>query len=197
MNEQPEAGLAHIANELRRRGRRFALVGGMAVSIRGDSRTTQDVDLVVAVTGDADLEALVADLRQAGYRPFTALEQMIHDRLATVRLESPAQVVVDLLAASCGIEQEIVAAASPVEIEGVGPIPVARAEDLLAMKILSAAPRRQRDWDDARGLVEINPDLDLVLVRERLRLITTRGYARKQDLLAKLDKLLDEIQSMP
>lgn len=167
------------------------------MSIRGESRTTLDVDLVVAVTGDADLEMLVADLRQAGYRPFTALEQMIHGRLATVRLASPAHVVVDLLAASCGIEQEIVGSASMVDIEGVGVVPVAGAEDLLAMKILSAAPRRQRDWDDARGLLEVNPDLDRTLVRERLALITSRGYARKEDLLAKLDKLLDELKVDP
>ena len=113
MNEQPEAGLAHIASELRRR-RPLALVGGMAVAIRGESRTTHDVDLAVAVADDADLEALILDLRQAGYRPFTTLEQVIHGRLGTARLDSPMHVVVDLLAASCGIETEIVAAASAV-----------------------------------------------------------------------------------
>lgn len=63
--------------------------------------------------------------------------------------------------------------------------------------ILSAAPRRARDWDDALGLLEVNPELDVALVRARLSLIAARGYARGQDLLAKLDKLLGEIQSTP
>lgn len=107
---------------------------------------------------------------------------------------SPLGWKVDLLAASSGIEPEIVDAAVRVAFEGVGDFPVATAEDLLATKLLAARPR---DWDDAKGLVEENPALDFALVRERLRLITARGYARKQDLLAKLDKLLGEIQSSP
>jgi hypothetical protein len=45
------------------------------------------------------------------------------------------------------------------------------------------------------GLLETNPALDLAHVRARLRLITERGFARKQDLAAKLQALIDEIAS--
>jgi predicted nucleotidyltransferase len=197
MNERPEEGLAHAAGELRRRGKRFALVGGLAISVRGEPRATHDVDIAVAVASDAELEALVRDLAQAGYRAVATVEQEERRRLGTVRLESPARVVVDLLAASCGIEAEIVEAATPIDIEGVGSIPVATAEDLLAMKLLSARAGRARDWDDARGLIEVNAALDLDLVRRRLALITSRGYARKEDLAAKLEKLLKEIGTAP
>ncbi|MFL5392970.1 MAG: hypothetical protein ACJ79G_09055 [Myxococcales bacterium] len=41
--------------------------------------------------------------------------------------------------------------------------------------------------------METNPGLDLPVVRSRLRLITERGFARKQDLAAKLQALIDEV----
>jgi predicted nucleotidyltransferase len=41
----PELALAAIARELSERGRRFALVGGLAVSVRSEVRFTRDVDI--------------------------------------------------------------------------------------------------------------------------------------------------------
>ena len=187
---RPEDALGHAAAELRRRGQRFALVGGLAISVRGEVRATRDVDLAVAVAHDSELEKLVADLAKAGYRPVATVEQEARRRLAVVRLESPAGFRVDLLAASCGIEPEIVAAATPVQFEGAGAVPVAIAEDLLAMKLLAARTGRARDWDDALGLLQINPRLDLALVRQRIAQIAARGFARNEDLPSKLDTLL-------
>jgi len=187
---RPEDALAHAAAELRRRGQRFALVGGLAISVRGEVRATRDVDLAVAVADDSELEKLVADLAKAGYRPVATVEQEARRRLAVVRLESPTGFRVDLLAASCGIEPEIVAAATPVQFEGAGAVPVAIAEDLLAMKLLAARTGRARDWDDALGLLQVNPRLDLALVRQRSAQIAARGFARNEDLPSKLDTLL-------
>ncbi|HET7786960.1 MAG TPA: hypothetical protein VFL36_13400 [Myxococcales bacterium] len=120
------------------------------------------------------------------------VEQEARGRSAVVRLESRTGFRVDLLAASCGIEPEIVASSTPVKFEAAGAVPVAIAEDLLAMKLLAARPGRARDWDDALGLLDMNPDFDLELVRERLGLIAARGFSRNQDLPAKLDALLSQ-----
>ncbi|HEY2030384.1 MAG TPA: nucleotidyl transferase AbiEii/AbiGii toxin family protein [Myxococcales bacterium] len=187
---RPEEALGHVAAELSKRRKRFALVGGLAVSVRGEVRTTRDVDLAVAVADDMELESLVADLATAGYRPVATVEQEARKRLAVVRLESPMTFRVDLLAASCGIEPEIVAAATAVAFDPIGPVPVAIAEDLLAMKLLAAREGRARDWDDALGLLRVNVTLDLELVRRRLTLISDRGFARNEDLSSKLDLLL-------
>ena len=54
---RPEDALRHIVRELRDRAKGFALVGGLAVSVRGEVRTTRDVDLAVAVQDDEELEA--------------------------------------------------------------------------------------------------------------------------------------------
>ena len=65
----PERALRAIVFELSSRSRAFALVGGLAISIRAEVRFTRDVDVAVAVEDDADAEALVRELAVAGYRP--------------------------------------------------------------------------------------------------------------------------------
>jgi hypothetical protein len=130
----PELAIAAICRELVARGRRFALVGGLAVSVRAEVRFTRDVDLVVTVSDDEDAESLTYELRSVGYLAVVSVEPKARQRLATVRLMSPQGVKIDLLFANSGIEHEIIAA------------------------------------------------------------ITERGYAREQDLLAKLDSVLEDVK---
>lgn len=90
----------------------WALVGGLAVSVWTEPRFTRDIDLVVAVTGDRDAEQAVHTLQRRGYRVQALVEQEAAGRLATARLvprgEDEAGIVLDVLFASSGIEQEIV-----------------------------------------------------------------------------------------
>ena len=190
-----ETALGDIARHLRRLGRRFALVGGVAVSLRAEARFTRDVDLAVATADDADIERLVYDLQSAGYTPVALVEHRQAQRLSTVRLASPSGVVVDLLAASSGIEAEVVARATAVAFGDLGDFPVARAEELLAMKILSMSDRRPQDRIDATSLLLVNEAIDLDAVRANLDAITARGFHRDQDLRTKLSELLASVAS--
>lgn len=187
-----EDALADVAQKLIERGRLFALVGGLAVSFRAEVRFTRDVDLAVIVQDDADFESLVFSLRGAGYSPVATVEHTRQKRLSTARLQSPLGFVVDLIAASCGIEQEIVERATFMDLLGVGRVPVARAEELLAMKILSMTDRRLQDRIDARNLVRYREDVDLAAVRDNLQRIVLRGFDRGEDLEAKLAAVLAE-----
>lgn len=63
------------------------------------------------------------------------------------------------------------------------------------MKILSMTERRLQDKIDALNLVTMNEGVDIAAVRELLGLVMDRGYARGQDLYAKLDALLAEIRA--
>ncbi|MEP7124300.1 MAG: nucleotidyl transferase AbiEii/AbiGii toxin family protein [Byssovorax sp.] len=191
----PEAVLGDIAAHLAQLGRPFALVGGLAVSLRAEVRFTRDVDLAIAATDDADVEQLVHTLGNVGYFPVATVEHLERHRLSTVRLASPKGVVVDLLAASSGIEAEVVARATLINFGEIGQIPVARAEELLAMKVLSMTKRRLQDRIDAVNLVLMNESLDLDSVRESLAEITRRGFHRDQDLLAKLADVLSDATS--
>jgi len=177
-------------------GRRFAIVGGLAVSIRADVRFTRDIDAVVAVKDDSDAEALIYQLAERGYRPVATVEQKRQQRLATARLESPENIAVDIIFANCGIEPEIVERASSIFLEESGPIPVVAAEELLAMKVLSMTPRRLQDRIDAQNLVLLNPRIDLNRVRALLEQIKKRGYDRGQNLEEKIDDLLRDLHAI-
>ena len=164
-----------------------------AVSVRAEVRFTRDVDIAVAVADDAEAESLTYELRLAGYTAVASVEHETRHRLSTVRLMSPSGVKVDLMFASSGIEAEIVDRATQIDFEGAGSVPVANAEELLAMKVLSMTDARLQDRIDAKHLLQFTPGLDISRVREHLARITDRGYAREQDLDAKLAVVLHDV----
>ncbi len=188
-----EQSLHEIVGHLRRLDRRFALVGGLAVSARAEPRLTRDADLAVAVTDDQDAEALVRELRAAGYEVAASLEQEATGRLATIRLlpRDPAdQLVTDLLFASSGIEGEIVAAADDIVVFAGLTVPVARVGHLIAMKLLARDDRRRpADADDLRALAAVAREDDWAQARVAVGLIMERGFARDRDLSRSLDEL--------
>lgn len=58
--------LARISADLDDLGVRWAVVGGLAVSVRAEPRLTRDVDLAISVSGDRDAVRIVRDLRARG-----------------------------------------------------------------------------------------------------------------------------------
>ncbi len=186
---RPEEALLDVATRLRRLRVPFALVGGLAVSLRAEVRFTRDVDLAIAVGSDEDVERIARTLAGEGFALVAVVEQDERKRIAIARLRAPSGVVIDLLAASSGIEHEIVAAARETpEFSGV---PVATSEHLLAMKILSMRDARLQDRIDARNLLAMGP-VDTKETQRLLGLIESRGFARGQDLQTKLAELLAE-----
>jgi hypothetical protein len=188
-----QSALIHLVADLRALRLRWALVGGLAVSVRARPRTTEDLDVAIAVSGDREAEKVAFSLRNLGYQylPEHALEQKDVGRLATVRFFSQRpegrEVVVDLLFASSGIEPEIVAAAEPVEVLPGLVVPVARTGHLVALKVLAG---RELDVRDARWLWEAADEGERQLARDSLLLITERRFNRGKDLLAELGRLL-------
>lgn len=136
----------------------WALVGGLAVSVRREPRFTRDIDLAVAVEDDAQAEACVSKFVAAGFSVRLSLEQTALGRLATVRLlapgEGPDGIVLDLLFCSSGIEPEICREAEAVEIVDGLTVPVARAGHLVVMKLLATGVERPQDEIDLRALLE-------------------------------------------
>jgi hypothetical protein len=193
----PGEALGRIASELERLGRPFAVVGGFGVSLRAEVRFTRDVDVAVQARDDDDVEKLVRELRAKRYDVIALVEHDEAKRLATVRLRDPSGITVDLLTASSGIETEIVDRATEIVVEGIGALPVAQAEELLAMKVLSMDARRLQDRIDAVRLLEVNRSLDVERARDDLRLIDARGFGRRQDLMAKLEDVLASVRTVP
>ena len=168
----------------------FALVGGLAVSVRVEPRFTRDVDLAVVVAGDAEAEALVSTLVTDGWRVSAVIEQEAVNRLATVRLDAPHDVnttaVVDLLFASSGIESELVRDAELLEVLPGVTLPVACIAHLIVLKMLARSSERPQDDADLAALLAVATDEDLRLARDLAQLVVERGYHRGRDLLTEL-----------
>lgn len=187
-----EVELRRILGSLTALNRRFALVGGLAVSTRAEPRLTRDADLAVAVEDDADAESLTRSLIGQGYEVLAMVEQEKTGRLATVRLRPPSTgaAVADLLFASSGIEQEIVDGAERLTVVAGIDAPVASVGHLIAMKLLARDDRRRpADADDLRALRAIADNVDWATATAAVELIASRGYARGRDLAAALDRL--------
>ncbi len=98
----PLAALGDIAAVLTRLGRPFALVGGLAVSIRAEVRFTRDVDIALAVSSDSEVEQLVHTLQGEGYRVLALVEHEARGRVATVRLGADGRSAGRILKARSG-----------------------------------------------------------------------------------------------
>lgn len=194
-----ERSFRRAVRDLEAAGHAAAVVGGLAVSARTEARFTRDLDLAVAVAGDADAESLVRRLIMSGYGVVEMIEQETTGRFATARLvppgSDPDSVVVDLLFASSGIEPEIVAEASELEIWPGVFGKVARTGHLIALKLLSRDPRRRpQDQVDLIALIAAADSDELALASDAIRLIEERGYSRGRRLVEDLQRTLAELR---
>lgn len=187
-----EVALRRAADDLNKSGHRWALVGGFAVSARVEPRSTSGIAMAVMVTDDRDAERLVRSLITDGYAIFSSIE---HDsgRLSTVRMTRAfdgADIAVNLLFASSGIEPEVAQAADLLEISAGLVLPVATTGHLIALKVLARDDtRRPQDLTDLRALLAgANAD-DLASATAAVALIEARGFNRGRDLRAALDDL--------
>jgi hypothetical protein len=160
----------------------WALVGGLAVSVRAEPRFTRDIDLAVLVADDAAADRLVRELSARGFRLILSLEHAVLQRLATVRLLAPGEphegIVVDLLFASSGIEDEICRDADRLDVVPGLDLPVAQAGHLVAAKILASSPDRPQDAVDLQVLIRDLSDIERRRALEALARIEARGAHR-------------------
>jgi hypothetical protein len=182
------SALRHAVLDLHALKQEFAIIGGIAVSVRTTSRTTSDIDVAVAAVGDPEAERLIADMRSRGYVVDLILDHAETNRLSTVRLRSPESgIYVDLLFASSGIEAEIARSADIVSIDGAD-VPIAKVGHLLVLKLLAISPQRARkDGPDLDELLRAADATELARARSAIRLVVARGFARGRDLDAALD----------
>jgi len=191
---QLEHTLRQAAEDLTAFEVRFALIGGLAVSIRSEPRFTRDADLAVAVRSDDEAEYVIRQMRGRGYEVHALVEHEVAPRLATVRLSrgnSLQAPVVDLLFASSGIETEIVAEAERLEVLPGLMMSVAQVGHLLVLKLLSQDDdQRPQDSVDLRALLLVASSRERERMRGAATLITERGYNRGRDLAGAIETLL-------
>ncbi len=193
----PFGGLAEISEHLRLLNVHYAVVGALAISHRTEEGRSSKIEVVLSVQNDKAFELIVDELGDVGWETTALIEHAARGRLATARIVSKTGVNVDLIAARCGIEPEIVADAEVVTLPKVGLVPIARAEDLLAMKLLAMVDDHIEDRRDALVLLSTVADLDVDDVRKSLQLIASRQYDRGGNLERILDRLLGRPSAAP
>lgn len=127
----------------------FAVIGGIAVSVRGEPRFTADVDAVVGL----ELTGALALLEATEGSPFTPLfpdaEDVVRTSLILPLRHRQTRIKVDLAIGLTGFERQLIGRAEETDIGNVR-VPIATAEDLLLMKVLASRPR---DTEDAERIV--------------------------------------------
>jgi hypothetical protein len=187
--------LQDMAKELGSLGLEFAVVGGLAVSVRGTPRFTADADLAVAVESDAEAETVVRQMLSRGYGLKAQIEHRETGRLAIVRLVSPKshgpnQFIVDLLFASSSLEPQVVAGAQPAEVLPGILLPVARRGHLIAMKVLSMSDKRPQDRVDVLNLAALASAEDMTLARAALASVEAQGLEQGRRLQQELEECI-------
>lgn len=127
----------------------FAVIGGLAVSFRGQPRMTIDVDLVIQADIDVALR-LVKTLEATPFDPlFAGIEDVVNSAFILPLRHRTTGVRLDVAIGMSGFERDAVQRATAVDVFGTA-VPVATVEDLLVMKALAGRPQ---DDQDIQGLV--------------------------------------------
>jgi hypothetical protein len=128
----------------------FAVIGGIAASIRGEPRLTADVDAVIEVEVEGALRLLAAAGPSAPFEPlFPDAAEVVKTALILPLRHRRTRIRVDLALGLTGFERRLIQRASREDLGGFQ-VPVATAEDLLLMKVLAGRPR---DLEDAKNIV--------------------------------------------
>lgn len=144
MNEPLQTTLADVEEFLTRNQVRHALVGGLAVALRGQPRATIDVDMILAMDVD-DALALVHRLPASPFLPlFADIDEVVQVSLLLPVRHRDTGIKVDLAIGLSGFERQAIERAQLCDVASTK-IPVATAEDLIIMKSLAARPRDQQD----------------------------------------------------
>lgn len=165
-------------------GLRYAVIGGMAVIVRGYHRATHDIDAVV-VNADEVFEQLVTTLLTAGFSFRIESGREFASQHRVLLLQSPSGESVDLALGALPFEHDVVRRATQEEIATDLAVPVATTEDLIIMKLIAGRPG---DFEDARRLYEVAEDLDRGRIRETVEAFA--NLLERDDIVEEVSRLL-------
>jgi uncharacterized nucleotidyltransferase DUF6036 len=157
------APLAALMEWFRDAGLRGAVIGGVAASLRGKPRLTDDVDALVL---EADAETLLRSGFKFGFTPriADAAEFSRQTRVLLLRYQ-PGDIDIDISLGALPFEDEVIERSTWIRAGNVR-ILLASAEDLVIMKAVAGRPR---DMMDIENVIQANPDLDVDRIRRWVR----------------------------
>ena len=186
--------LRRVTNDLHQTGVAWCLVGGLGTSVYAEPRTTKDIDVVVSVPNEQQADNLKDLLVTKGYTNPQLLMHTIPTRRMGWRVFIPpsreASIPLDILVTACGIEKNIVASATTIEILPGLSLPVATLGHLIAMKVLSQNSfDRLQDRVDLLALLRNATEQDRIVVERSLKEMVDRGFASGRNLVEELHEI--------
>lgn len=137
------------------------IIGGIAVSLVGKPRATQDIDSLVLLKGDQQ-EAFFKKILDSNFVPRLSDAFEFARRRRVLLLEhKDSRIKIDISFADLPFQEEALERKTDVRIDDLE-IPTPSPEDLIIMK---AVAHRPRDIADIEGILPLNPNLDLKRIR--------------------------------
>ena len=159
--------LAGVASAMRECALRWYLFGAQAATLWGRPRLTADVDVTANIAPERQDDFLEA-MKQRGFRLRFDDSEFVSRTRVLPFIHTGTGVPLDVVLAGPGLEEEFLARAIEVHVEG-SVIPVISPEDLIITKVLAGRPK---DIEDVRGVLRERAEtLDLSRIRQTLRLL--------------------------
>jgi hypothetical protein len=174
------SALKELASWLRSTHVPGMVIGGVAASLLGRPRITQDIDVIVWIDFNKWKDFLKAG-KNHGFSPRikNSFEFARENRVFLLR-HSPSRIDIDISLGALPFEEEAIRRAVAKRIKGIR-IYLPTPEDLIIMK---AVAHRPRDLADIESILDAHPDLDLKRVRRWVR-----EFARSLEMPEILDDL--------
>ena len=187
LTDELDRAVSSIAESFADRSIRHALIGGLATSLRGRQRTTQDVDFLIDVP-QIHLPGLLDDLIERGFTldPSVVIPQYVRQHITAF---SFGPVRIDWLKPVLPLYSRTLADASPLEWTEGRTIRVATAEGLILTKMVAFRPQDQIDIETL--LTANRDDIDIDLIREEWSPFATTEADRTSWLEAVIARRVD------
>ena len=181
---QPIRFLLDIIDVLQDLGIPYSVVGGLAVSVHGLPRSTNDGDVLLWLTDTGKTAKDVRDrLITIGYDAELRIAEIDDPVRGVVTVKDEFENQVDLLLGVRGMDPGAQSRSTTATLRDV-PVSLMGPEDVIAMKLFAGAAQ---DLQDVQGIFEVSKEkLDIELARR-----LARQYG--EDIAHKLEQLLSHL----
>ncbi|MCB8978092.1 MAG: nucleotidyl transferase AbiEii/AbiGii toxin family protein [Ardenticatenaceae bacterium] len=139
------------------------IIGGLAVSLLGEARFTEDLDAVVLLSID-DIHKFLEAAKREGIEPRIVEADKFAKRNRVLLLRHIASNTnIDVSLGVLPFEQEMVARSKVYEVDDTLKIHLPTPEDLIIMKAIAHRPK---DLLDIEGIIRNHPNLDSGRIQE-------------------------------
>lgn len=160
------------------------IIGGVAASLLGRPRTTQDADVLVQVAEES-WDYFLGTAPPYGFkaRIADAVEFARQSRMLLLQ-HAASKTNIDIMFAGLPFEEEAIARAIPFDVAGV-PVPILSPEDFIVMK---ASAHRLHDLADIDSVLDAHPKVNLRRIRRWVRLFA--DAMENPEIVEDLERLL-------